>query len=144
MTIWHETWCPLNGMNANHEDAAKRCRDAYNLHRVGDRYGSVGKWMAVALNDGSSDGELYSSKSECMRYQHHNEQYYTYIRVIPSGMTVCEAAVKLSVARRLYDKGLRETDPDDRNADLVPIPRPSIETFLEIPDNHVVWFGKGN
>jgi hypothetical protein len=108
-----------------HSDAAKRIYDTYHLHRTADLYGAVGKWIACALNDGTSDGTLYPSKKSAILHQHHNEQYYTYIQITPANMTVCSAEVMLTIARKLYDKGFRITDPDDMRRE--PIKRTALE-----------------
>lgn len=116
-----------------HSDAAKRLRDTYSLHQIAsDTAGrdAVGKWFASALEDGSSDGTLYDSKKECIRHQKHNEQRYTYIRIVPHTMNVCEAEVMLATARRLYASGLRMIDPDDRHGGKELIRRLTIEDQL--------------
>lgn len=109
-----ENWTPLG----DHSDAAKRIVDIYNMHRVADPYGNIGFWMACALIDGSSDNVLYESKQAAIRHQHHNENYYTFIQIVPSTMTPCEAEVMLKVARMAYDKGWRITDGLNRH-DLI-------------------------
>ena len=97
----------------NHSDAAKRVSDNYNLHRVAAPYDSIGKWLAVALSDGHSDGVLYDTKRECILHQHHDEMWYAYICVNPTSMTPCDAEIFLKVHRMMYEKGIRLADPDD-------------------------------
>jgi hypothetical protein len=97
----------------DHSDAAKRASDNYNLHRVTNPYDSIGKWIAVALSDGSSDGVLYDTKKECVSHQHHDEMWYAYIRINPSSMMPCDAEIFLRMHRMMYDKGIRLADPDD-------------------------------
>jgi len=126
----HQPWCRQKLFA--HSDAAKRLSDVYLLHRVADPHGSIGQWFAAALADGRSDNQLYSSKRECVRHQHHNESYYTFIKIVPSSMNPCEAEVMLSVARRLYDNGMRMADPDDRHGGLDLIKRISIEDQLPL------------
>lgn len=109
--VRHDAGCPVKGMG--HTDAAKRIFDTYHLHRTADLYGSIGKWFAAALIDGSTDGVLYESRKDAITHQHHNEMYYTYLQITPANITVCNAEVMLTVARKLYDKGMRMTDPDD-------------------------------
>lgn len=130
MTRAHEAWCPKK--DTPHTDAAHRLSDIYNLHRVADPHGSVGKWFASALADGSSDHVLYDSKHSCIRHQKNNEQYYTYIKIIPSTMSVCDAAVMLTTARRLYDAGMRMVDPDASHGGRDVIKRSSIEDMLAV------------
>lgn len=107
----HQLWCQSKIFS--HSDAAKRISDTYNLHRLADFYGSMGKWFAAALHDGRTDNVLYDKKREAVLHQHHNEQLYTFICIGPAQMTPCEAEVMLKVARMAYDNGLRLTDPDD-------------------------------
>lgn len=106
----HVAQCPQKALP--HSDAAKRVADEYQLHRLANFYGSIGKWIAVALADGTSDHTLYDSKREAVRHQHHNEQWYAFIRIGPNNMTACEAEIFLRMMRTLYDKGMRLTDPD--------------------------------
>lgn len=109
--VKHDRGCPLVGMG--HSDAAKRVYDTYHLHRTADIHSAVGNWFAAALADGTTDGILYPTKKSAIRHQHHGEMYYTYIQITPANMSVCAAEAMLTVARRLYDAGLRITDPDD-------------------------------
>lgn len=95
-----------------HSDAAKRASDHYMLHRMADPYGSIGKWIAIALADGDSDGVLYDYKQECIRHQHHDENWYAYVRIIPANMTPCDTEIFLRMHRMMYEKGIRLTDPD--------------------------------
>lgn len=115
--VKHDTGCPNVG--SGHSDAAKRVYDTYHLHRTADLYGGLGKWFASALADGSSDGSLYDSKSDAIKHQHHNENYYTFIQISMENLTVCAAEVMLSLARRLYDAGLRMTDPEVAKRDVI-------------------------
>lgn len=116
----HQPRCPLINRNGfgDHSDAAKRVSDIYLMHRVADPYGNIGKWMACALADGSSDNVLYDSKQDAIRHQHHNENWYTFIQIVPSTMTPCEAEVMLKVARMAYDAGGRISDGFSRH-DLI-------------------------
>lgn len=118
--MMHNPRCPIINRTALnlHSDAAKRIVDVYNMHRAADPYGCIGFWIACALNDGSSDNVLYESKRDAIKHQHHNENYYTFIQIVPSTMTECEAEVMLKVARMAYDSGMRVTDGLSRH-DLI-------------------------
>lgn len=124
----HEPWCQHKALG--HSDAAKRISDTYNLHRIGAGDTSIGKWFASALHDGRSDDVLYDNKRECVCHQHHNEQYYTYIKIAPNSMNPCEAEVMLKTARALYDKGMRIADPDHARGGLDVIKRLTVEDQL--------------
>lgn len=108
----HNPRCPLINRTAfgDHSDAAKRVADTYSLHRIADPYGCIGSWIACALLDGESDNVLYDTKADAIKHQHHNENFYTYIQIVPSSFTACEAEVMIKVARMAYDAGMRITD----------------------------------
>ena len=124
----HEVWCKV----ATHSDAAKRTSDTYNLHRIALGLDAVGKWFAVSLAEGRGDDVLYDSKLDCVTHQKHNERYYTFIKIVPSGMKVCESEVMLTTARRLYDKGMRMTDPDHKHGGPDLIKRLTVEDQLSM------------
>jgi len=121
----HQSWCQQKAFG--HSDAAKRISDLYNLHRLAIGLDAVGKYFASALSDGRSDDTLYDTKRECVRHQHHNEQYYTFIRIGPQSMTVCDAEVMLKTARTLHDNGLKMADPDHARGGPDVIKRLSVE-----------------
>lgn len=116
----HQPRCPIENWTpfGDHSDAAKRVADIYSLHRIADPYGNIGFWIACSLADGQSDMVLYETKRDAIRHQHHNENHYTYIQIVPSTMTPCEAEVMLKVARMAYDKGMRISDGLSRH-DLI-------------------------
>jgi len=124
----HERYCQYK--ESGHTDAAKRLCDTYNLHKIGAGYDSIGKWFAAALNDGTSDDVLYDNKRECVRHQKHNEQYYTFIKIVPPSMNVCDAEIMLITARRMYKAGMRMADPDHKNGGLDLITRLTDEDML--------------
>lgn len=93
-------------------DAAQRIADQYNLHRVADPYGSVGKWFAARLQDGVSNGELYDTKPDAIRHQVADEKYYVYLQIVPTTMPVKDALAYLSAMRTAYERGLRHADRD--------------------------------
>jgi hypothetical protein len=117
----HDGGCPDKGKV--HSAEANRVSDMYRLHRLADHFGSIGQWFACRLTDGTSDDTLYPSKSVAIKHQHHNEKYFAFIQIVPSDMTVCDAEIFLKVQRRLYDKGLRQADPDARGGGPQMIPR---------------------
>jgi hypothetical protein len=108
----HDRHCPRENRLplGNHTDAAKRIADTYNLHRSIDPYGHIGKWFASALQDGKSDNVLYDSKPDAIDHQHHNENWYTFIQIVPATLTECGAEVMLKIARMAYNHGWRMTD----------------------------------
>jgi hypothetical protein len=123
----HETGCPLNGTDAEHTDAAKRCSDEYRLHRLADPIGSIGHFIAIALADGSSDHVLYESRGDAVTHQHHNEEFYAYVHIGPHDMNACQAESFLMTNRAMYKAGIRLTDRDHPAGGRVMIPRLTTE-----------------
>lgn len=119
MAFQHDRGCPLAGL-AGHSDGARRIYETYHLHRLaGDMFDVIGKWFAAKLSDGTTDNVLYDTKAEAISHQHHNENYYTFICISPANMTVCSAEVMLTLARKLYDAGLRQSDPGSAARDVI-------------------------
>lgn len=110
-----------------HSDAAKRIADEYNLHRCAGGADAIGRWAVFALEDGSSDHVLYDSKHAAVTHQHHNEQRMLFLQISPNSMYVCDAEAFLAVQRKLYDSGVRLTDPDHRSGGRTVIPRLAAE-----------------
>lgn len=119
----HDAGCKFaRPQSGGHSDAAKRVADWHNLHRsVG--LDNVGRFIAVALSDGASDGVLYATRREAVIHQRHNEKYYAFLCIQMPSMTVCQAESFLRTHRMVYDAGMRMTDPDHRGGGKEIIPR---------------------
>lgn len=91
-------------------DEARRASDAVNLALVANAEAS-GRWIAIRLSDGGSDGVLYDRKADAVRHQLHETQC-AYVKIPPTGMTPRQAAVFLTFNRQLYAAGYRLQDPD--------------------------------
>lgn len=91
-----------------YSDAAKRCSDQIRLHIVA---GMGGKYAAIRLSDGGSDGVPYDTRREAIRHQLH-EQQCAYIKIPLDNMPPEHAERFLAIQRELYDKGMRFCDPD--------------------------------
>lgn len=89
-------------------DYARRASYEINIHVAA---GNAGKWAAIRLHDGGSDGVPYDTRGDAIRHQLH-EQYCTYIKVPPDGMPPDEAMKLISLYRMFYDAGFRFIDPD--------------------------------
>jgi hypothetical protein len=111
----HEPQCPFRMFGADHTDPAKRLADHYNLHRVADLYGAQGRWIAVRLDDGISDGVLYDTKQDAIRHQTWFEFAYAFLPISMRHMNLCDAETYLALHRKFYAKGFRLADPDKRN-----------------------------
>lgn len=121
-------------------DAAKRASDEYNLHRVADPFGNIGKWIAVRLSDGTSDHVLYDSKTSAVRGQHHNENFYAYVQIGPWPFSPNDAETYLRKNREMYDAGFRLADRNAENGGLDAIPR---ITEVDERNRFAALFGKG-
>lgn len=94
-------------------DAARRCSDAVNFHLLAQGTGAAGKWVAVRLSDGGSDGHLYDTKQQAVNHQLH-ETLCAYVCITPDGMGVQAARSFLATNRKLYDAGMRLSDPEQQ------------------------------
>lgn len=92
-------------------DRARRCSEAVTLALLGQGRGVVGKWLAVRLSDGRTDGNIYDRKADAIRFQLH-EQQCAYICVPFDGMTVRQADTYLKFTEGLYKAGHRLADPE--------------------------------
>jgi len=99
---------PTDDSSAQTLDIGKRASDVINLHLIG---GNVGKWVALRLSDGSSDGIPYDSRREAIEHQLH-EQLCCYVRVPLTGMPPEHALRFIQLNRALYEAGYRIADPD--------------------------------
>lgn len=103
-----------------HSDEAKRFSDVYNLHRAaGTRQG----WIAVALADGSSDGEVYDSRAEAVRFKFPRERWFFYCTLQQPSMSVCAAEALLRYQRIMNEMAGAHTDRDAPGGGLEIIPR---------------------
>lgn len=89
-------------------DAGRRCSDTVRQAIVD---GHAGRWVAVRLSDGGTDGRVYDSRRDAIRYQLH-ENLCAYVKVPRDDMPPREATDFLRVNRTLYDAGMRIADPD--------------------------------
>lgn len=97
-----------------HTDAAKRCADVVNLALSAEGTDAVGKWLAIKLEDGSSDRTLYAHQSDAVGAMWPNERRYCYIRVPRQWVTLCEAESFLRMNRLRYEAGM-DVMPDPRD-----------------------------
>ena len=86
-------------------DSAQRMADAVNIHleAVGD--GARGKYVAVRLADGRSDGALYDSRAQAAKAQTFDPWCF-FVKVNPGGMQPREAWTVLSYARQAKKAGV--------------------------------------
>src|SRR6185437_15721115 len=88
-----------------HSDAAKRISDAATLAWVFRGWeGSVGKWMAFKLEDGSTDHTVDDTKRDAILHVS-TELHYAFFTLHPWGMTVCESEIMLQFTRDAVKRG---------------------------------------
>lgn len=107
-----------------HSDAAKRFSDWYNLHRVA---GARSGWIAVALADGDTDGELYDTRAAAVSHKFPNERWFFYATLSQPSMTVCAAESVLRYKRIMNEMEGPHTDRDAPLGGLEVIPRLAVE-----------------
>ena len=106
-------------------DAAKRCADMVSMHAVA---GSWGKFVAIRLHDGGSDGVLYDTFFDAVSHQI-SENYCTYFKVPTTGMQTKEADAVLRYARWAYDNGYRPSSFGEVQP-IMPNRREDLEALL--------------
>jgi hypothetical protein len=88
--------------------------DEVNMHVQVLGEGASGKWVAIRLEDGGSDHQLYDTRRDAIRHQRY-ERECCYVCVPPFGtmMGVREAESFLVLHRSMYQAGYRLEDPAD-------------------------------
>lgn len=93
-----------------YSDEARRASDIINMHLLADRADNVGRWVAIRLSDGSSDGTVYDCKCDAKRHQLHEKQC-VYVNIQPTGLSAKDAEILLKMTRQLYDSNFHMPDP---------------------------------
>lgn len=128
----HDPNCGHALPDGSHSDAAKRIADWWNLHVTQGRALAYGHFIACSLADGSSDGVLYASRLAAVRHQHHNERNFMYLRILPHGMTVCDAESLLWTHRQGATTAIDAPDRDAPGGGMTLIRRISAEEDLRM------------
>lgn len=126
-------------------DEARRAADQVNVHVAALGREACGKWVAIRLSDGGSDGTLYDTRPDAIRHQFHEQQCaYFCIPGVPTFLTAREAEAFLTYCRSLYDAGYRIPDPT-APAPIVPltaVAAPGRGSRLALPYRGL-WIGNG-
>lgn len=99
-------------------DAARRAYDAVQVHVWCTEWEErIRGWVALKLQDGSSDGVLYDSRGAAVRHVS-DQRFYAFFsyRNAPNGFsTQKDAQLYLDYHRMAYDQGALQAlaDPDD-------------------------------
>ena len=96
------------GVKSQYSDAARRASDIVNLHIVAEPE-NAGRWVAIRLSDGGSDGAVYDSREAAISHQL-RPQYCTFVQMPPDGMSPKEAEALLKYWRALVDANVRDDD----------------------------------
>jgi hypothetical protein len=91
------------------KDAAARMRDAVNLHVLTGTYGARDRqlcWVAIRLEDGRSDGELYESRRDAVKHTTNREKGWFYAKVGADVMHEQESIIVLQQARQAFKAGV--------------------------------------
>ena len=90
-------------------DAAKRVRDAMDMHAVAGAFG----WVAFHLADGRpADHVAYPRWQDAVTHMHGDRDHYLYLEIQPGGMPLNEAVAVLRYARLIHSQGWRIPGPD--------------------------------
>lgn len=94
------------------EDAAKRLHDTIRLHLVALSRDELlaGRYIAVRLADGGSDGVAYDTRADAVNAQRNSPSRCAYFRIPLGGWSVKTCDVMLWYVRAAYDNGHR-ADP---------------------------------
>lgn len=109
-------------MTRQYPDEAYRCSDIINQHLVN---GHAGRWVAIRLSDGGSDGKTYDTRAEAIRFQLHERQC-CYVLIPPDGMSPRAAHNFMVLNRQLYDNGMRLSDPERE----IHVPQTTIDSLF--------------
>ncbi|MCW2903111.1 MAG: hypothetical protein JWO67_5376 [Streptosporangiaceae bacterium] len=97
-------------------DAGKRAFDIIRGLTVFTPYDErIRSWVAIRMEDGGSDQQLYDSKADAIAHQAWEQQcaYFSF-RGAPEGFSSAkDAAIWLEYHRLMYSAGMRLADPDD-------------------------------
>lgn len=91
------------------DDAARRVSDACRQAIVD---GYRGQWMAFALEDGTTDGTRYLTRSDVVRHHGNKARMFMYVRIPWDDVTERAAAVYLRAHRQLAELGQHMVDDE--------------------------------
>lgn len=98
-------------MTADEKSAVRRMMDAVNLHyqaRIASANdGAPPQFVAIYLEDGSSDGVLYDSREDAAFKTRNYPRVCFYVKVGIETMSFREAAIVFMMNRQAYASGVR-------------------------------------
>lgn len=90
-------------------DAANRMRDNVNLHVVAGTLGARERhlqWVAIKLEDGRSDGNVYETRLEAVNHTMNREKGWFFVKVGAETMSEREAIIILQMSRQAFKNGV--------------------------------------
>jgi len=116
----------VNQRRLHDEDAAKRFQEALWVHQFAQGLEALvaGRYMAVSLTDGSSDGVAYESRDEAVNKQTSNGDgnRVLYFRIPLERLTIRHVDSLLWYARGTYTAGYRPVGVHERSGGALHIP----------------------
>ena len=98
-------------------DAGKRAHEAIMMHILFADWDDLkNQWLAISLEDGRSDGNIYDTAADAIKHQtFENQRWYVAFRGLgPAGSKPMECALMIRHWRKARDAGMRFVDPDNR------------------------------
>jgi len=90
-------------------DAAARMRDAINLHVFAGNTGIRERhlqWLAINLEDGRSDGNVYESRRDAVRHTRNLSKGWFFPKLGQEQMGERESIIVLQMARQAFKNGV--------------------------------------
>lgn len=111
-------------------DAAKRMHDILKLHATVLTTDELlaGRFVAIRLADGSSDGVAYDTRADAIEHQRNSPSRCAYYRIPPGGWSLQVCDVMLWYVRCAYDNGVRE---DPAHSLIIPLGREDLINTIE-------------
>lgn len=93
-------------------DRSRHACDAVNLHFAAAGKDAIGRWIAIRLSDGKTDGVLYDTRADAIRHQFH-ELWCAYHAILPTGANPGDMEKFLLYTEALYSRGMRPAQNRD-------------------------------
>lgn len=101
-------------------DAARRMCDAINLHFVCQPWEALkDSWMAFALADGSSTGDLYDTYQDAIRFNDTKRYAIFAFRNCMGGANARDCQLFLDMARHAANAGINWAEPAMQRSQLI-------------------------
>lgn len=107
-------------------DVARRAADQVNVHVLAQGTAVHGRYVAIRLSDGGSDGNLYDTRVEAIRHQMRPDSC-AYSRIAVGGTTPKQMWIFIVYMRQVYENGGRFSQEAPR------LPTLSEELGLVVP-----------